>query len=85
MKANICATFDDFEAADKGAIYYFDDGAANKCPGCGKECFLAERHDNNHPSWEIDRATNTLSPSVNHNVEGCGWHGWLRNGEWVLA
>ncbi len=38
------------------------------------------------PSWERtgeDFATLTLSPSVNRPVSigGCGWHGWIRNGE----
>ena len=53
------------------------------CPGCGQ---MAGVHVAPQPGpvWEITGYPEaiTLSPSV-HCVGCCGWHGWLRDGEWV--
>jgi hypothetical protein len=42
----------------------------------------------NAPTWTWDgnRDSPTLSPSINCNGEGgCGWHGFIRNGQTVNA
>lgn len=49
-------------------------------------CAIALRPQRNGvgASWEWDgnREAPTISPSVNcENV--CGWHGWIRNGQWT--
>jgi hypothetical protein len=46
------------------------------CPGCGRESASAAKH-------KYDPKTVSYSPSIVHNKDlgGCGWHGWLRNGE----
>ncbi len=82
MKATIYDDHDAFESGPAGSVYYLGGGAIIKCPGCGSESACDERSDDNHPSWVMDKATHTWSPSVHHN-KGCGWHGWLKNGEWV--
>lgn len=48
------------------------------CPGCGKVSASAGTH-------LYDPATQSYSPSIVHNKDlgGCGWHGWLKNGEFV--
>lgn len=85
MKAHICTTYDEFEKAGLGAVIYTEPkGALIKCPGCGSESALDERGRDNHPSWVMDKQTHTFTPSIHHQ-RGCGWHGWLKNGEFVLA
>lgn len=90
--ANIKAMFyddlDQFEAAGPGAIMYLDGSALIKCPGCGRESCCTERRGENHPSWIMDKTTNSWQPSVHHNggppqYPSCGWHGYLTNGEWI--
>jgi hypothetical protein len=56
------------------------------CPGaCKSLSAIALRPvvDGSPQSWDFDgnMQAPTLSPSINH--VGC-WHGWLRNGEFVL-
>jgi hypothetical protein len=46
------------------------------CPACGKSASGTHQ-------WDPD--TQTLSPSIVHDVEGCGWHGYLRNGKFSNA
>lgn len=82
MQATICKTLDEFEQAPAGAVFYVDDDALMKCPGCGQESCCPERQGDNHPSWTMDKATHTWQPSVHHKA-GCGWHGHLVNGQWV--
>ena len=59
-------------------------GIAIKCPGCGSESYLSVKKDYPPPNWEWNgnEEKPTLTPSV-HSVGCCGWHGWLRDGEWV--
>lgn len=55
------------------------------CPGCGSLSALPFRpHEPPSWGWNGDRINPTLSPSVFHTKEkgGCGWHGWLKNGQW---
>lgn len=33
-------------------------------------------------TWDGNREAPTVSPSV-RRLDGCQWHGWLRNGEWI--
>lgn len=64
------------------------------CPcGCGQRFALFFANpldgggllDNVSPTWERtgdDFETMTLNPSVlRSGPRGCGWHGWIRNGE----
>ena len=46
------------------------------CPQCGKTSGSAGNHIYNEE-------TKTYSPSIIHSKDlgGCGWHGWLINGE----
>jgi hypothetical protein len=83
MKAVVCASFEEMEAAGPGAIYWINPGSlANKCPGCGRLAVL-RIEGGDHPRWLVaQRDPLTLSPSVNC-VGCCGWHGWLKNGEWT--
>lgn len=61
------------------------------CPGCGQWGGIRIGHPKptETPSWDIvagttdDPTTLTVSPSI-HCVGCCGWHGYLRNGEFVL-
>jgi hypothetical protein len=55
-----------------------------KCPGCNKAVIITDKdsgHNNAH--WEIDFETLTAKPSIVHdkNKGGCGWHGYLTDGE----
>lgn len=56
------------------------------CPGCANVLAIAIRPvvDGSDQSWELSGTEElpTLLPSLNH--VGC-WHGWLRNGEFVVA
>lgn len=60
-----------------------------KCPGCGEESGMHCRLPGTpHPpppqqSWELSGLPDpTMNPSINC-VGCCGWHGWLKNGEYV--
>jgi len=48
------------------------------CPECGRVSASAGNHSYNEE-------TKTYHPSIVHNKDlgGCGWHGWLRNGEFT--
>lgn len=35
--------------------------------------------------WDGNKERPTLTPSILDKGDCCGWHGWLRNGEWVSA
>lgn len=74
-----------------GVGVYFD------CPcGCDERCYVMFRNptdggparlDGDTSSWERTGDTFealTLAPSIYRRL-GCGWHGWIRNGEIVNA
>ena len=89
--AIIVDNWDDFRAAGPGAVYLVGepvDYAAIKCPACGvgSAIPLDGSDDSMHPGWvwNGDCARPTLSPSVHHDVLECGYHGFLRAGEWTL-
>ena len=58
------------------------------CPGCGSQSHLpVGRVIDGRPTWSVtagDPRTGaglSLSPSIHHAApQGCGWHGYLRNG-----
>lgn len=83
MNAVECKSFDELEEAGKGAVYFISETClVNNCPGCGRRCALTIGGDKS-PRWNVDqRDPLTLTPSVNC-VGCCGWHGFLKNGEWV--
>ncbi len=64
-------------------------GLAMCCPGCGSGSLMHIGAVIGGPSWQVtagDPRTGeglTLSPSVWHRVPSCGWHGWVRGGQWV--
>jgi len=93
MKAIKYTDFDDFRENGKAGAFMVMEcdgeihGIANKCPGCGYESFLPVG-EGPIPRWQYDGNGDapTLTPSVHHNETkgGCGWHGYLTNGEWRL-
>lgn len=64
------------------------------CPGCGQRSFLraGAKKPEESPSWQItsggpnDVAHLALKPSIHHDEAkgGCGWHGWLTDGVFVI-
>lgn len=65
-------------------------GIGFRCPcGCGYESWLPVRPRDkpNKQAWTWDGncCAPTLEPSVLQSGLPCKWHGFLRNGEWVLA
>lgn len=47
---------------------------------------VQQRIDPNHASWEVQNwEPLTISPSVLCLAEGCGDHGFIRDGKWVRA
>lgn len=62
-------------------------GIGFRCPcGCGEESWLPLEPRNPHGwTWDGNREAPTLEPSVLQSGLPCKWHGFLRNGEWVLA
>lgn len=56
------------------------------CPcGCGSTACLSLDRAKQTPAWTWDgnRDQPTLHPSIRQMK--CGWHGWLRAGQWVTA
>lgn len=58
------------------------------CPRGRDECCvpIAPQKNGAGASWKWDgeRDAPTLTPSINCNGKaGCGWHGWLKRGEFV--
>lgn len=77
------------EMKDPGDFQYYGgfQGMVMCCPGCGVMNALPFHPRPDPPAWNWngDRINPTLTPSVLHTKEkgGCGWHGYLTNGEWV--
>jgi hypothetical protein len=48
------------------------------CPGCGKVSGSACKH-------KYNKETQSYTPSIVHDIDlgGCGWHGFLTNGEFI--
>jgi len=67
-------------------------GLLYKCPGCGSLVGITVSDE--HPRWNINFETLTATPSIlhtratpqetSHGIKGgCGWHGYLTNGELI--
>lgn len=54
-----------------------------RCPGCGQVIAIDVGYETDKPKWKIDFGTLTASPSILHmkDSNGCGWHGYMTNGE----
>lgn len=54
------------------------------CPRCAIPCVLPIRTNPPHGwSWNGSKESPTLQPSIHHNNGSCGWHGYLKDGEFV--
>jgi len=69
--------------------YYFGDGhrfIIFRCPcGCGQVLNLPIKNaGESGPGWEWNghEEQPTLTPSI-RRMDGCEWHGFLTNGEWI--
>jgi len=52
------------------------------CPGCKTLIGIATKTSGDLPGWNINFETLTSTPSILHTPpHGCGWHGYLTNGE----
>lgn len=80
MKARIVADID--ELLQRGDFVPMDGnkGVAMVCPGCGR--ISAPRANSTH---KYDPNTKSVTPSIVHDPKfgGCGWHGYLTNGEFA--
>lgn len=58
-----------------------------RCPRKGHQCQISIRPQRNASgaSWDVsgEEGAPTVSPSI--NCGGCGWHGFIRNGEFSDA
>lgn len=98
MRAVLCQTHDEFDKAGPGAIFLwrFEEKGSHghvmlKCPGCGRESAMHCRtpgtpHPDVGASWELTGLLDkpSMHPSINC-VGCCGWHGYLKNGEYSTA
>lgn len=59
-------------------------GMVFKCPGC-QEPLGIQSH--SEPKWTIDFEKLTAKPSILHDKTkgGCGWHGYLTDGELITC
>jgi hypothetical protein len=66
----------------KGAVYPQTERIFITCPSCGQRNALPMP-----PftfTWNAE--TFTIGPaSISLPAPGCGWHGYMRNGEWIPA
>ena len=67
-----------------GVVHGFD----YVCPcGCGVVDWIpvtSGPSDLHHWHWNGDRDKPTLTPSI-RKLNGCQWHGWLTNGEFITC
>lgn len=84
MRLRFVATIDD--ASEPGDAKYYTNGGGQKvgglllvCPGCLKLVVIPFRPVEYPPGWDWDGRMDapTLTPSIFHQVPGCGWHGYL--------
>lgn len=84
MKINLVDDIDHVEKSGDAWPYYDKEKDCMRlvlaCPRCGGISASAGSH-----KW--DAQTQTYTPSIVHSVAlgGCGWHGYIRNGEFVDA
>lgn len=87
--AILCDNYDDFEKLNVLGAYMFTHnaqgeitGIINKCACCGAMLPMNLNPAAGRPLWKIIcNEPITVTPSVVHIT--CGWHGYLKNGEWV--
>lgn len=61
-------------------------GMAFRCPGCGEQSWVWFNVYDNKNGWDLEvEEPLTLNPSLLHDKDsgGCGWHGFMRKGEFV--
>ena len=68
----------------EGIVFAYPDGTIGMivcCPKCG--CSMASITEGH----KYDKETQSITPSLVHDTKfgGCGWHGWLTNGEFKDA
>lgn len=96
MKATICNTREEFDAAGNGAVFLWrfadklpSGGASGhimlKCPGCGHEsgmlCYSPGEPKPASPSWELSGLPDKITLKPSINCVGCcGWHAHLTGG-----
>lgn len=75
----------DFEKGDYCFYNYNEQlcGIHFRCPGCNEIIAIDIGYEPNQPKWKINFETLTATPSILHMREGngCGWHGYMTNGE----
>jgi hypothetical protein len=56
-----------------------------RCPGCSEPIHIYNKLATHDQSWEIDFEKLTALPSIVHDKKkgGCGWHGYLTQGELI--
>ena len=92
VQGHLVKDFDELDASGPGAFFFLVEpieGGERRtfvfnCPcGCGTNCAIPLTPWRTHPFWEWDGnvETPTLSPSI-QRLDGCMWHGFLRNGVW---
>ena len=75
-KEEVTQPGDVFEETSEGLLWFIC-----PCGSCRGRSFLklGKKAGVPSPSWDFDRETVTLHPSL--NMVG-HWHGWLKNGQW---
>jgi len=82
---------EDAVSDERAGVYQFSYGQDGgkvglilRCPGCREVSFLPFRSGIHSEEWNLlNEDPIELTPSIHHDTKlgGCGWHGWLRNGE----
>lgn len=90
VKATLVDELLDHKAAPGAYKFYRTDtadpaGLNFVCPcGCGAILGVSFAPPGPVWTWDGDRECPTLSPSI-RRIGGCGWHGYLRGGEWLTC
>lgn len=85
MRCKIVTNWEELTKAGPGAILYTKNQSGERhlvlnCPGCGRISSLPTY--GNGWTFSGSDESPTLSPSI-HHIDNCGWHGYLRNGEFI--
>jgi hypothetical protein len=85
IKLSDIETFMDLKDGDYIITSYKNElyGIIFKCPGCVEALGITIKDHKNEPGWSINFETLTATPSILHKRDGrgCGWHGYLTNGD----
>jgi hypothetical protein len=87
IKANKVSGYD--ECKNPGDYYFSKENKSliYMCPtGCGVIGVLPLEHFDGHAIWiwNLDENNPSLTPSI-QKLDGCRWHGFLTNGEWITV